>query len=334
MTASPFSERLATGRPLLLDAAMGTEIDRRGVTTALPLWSAIGLIDHPDLVRAIHRDELLAGAEIITTNTFRATERTLERAGRPPGEAHALYRLAVSLARQAQVAAGRTETFVAGSIAPLEDCYSPELTPPVANCLEEHQLHAQALASAGVDLLLIETMPTAREAAAALTAARATGLPATVGFVCASPGDDDQPLRLLSGERLAVGVETVLPQQPAAIMVNCAAAAVITRALAELRNLTDLPTGGYANAGTVNDSTGWSADPAVTPATYAEIASAWLDLGAAIIGGCCGTTPAHTAALRHLIDQRLTPAPLPSPRPKRSGAGQWRSMYRTSRSEQ
>ncbi|MDQ3780454.1 MAG: homocysteine S-methyltransferase family protein, partial [Chloroflexota bacterium] len=75
-------------------------------------------------------------------------------------------------------------------------------------------------------------------------------------------------------------------------------------------------------------------DPAVTPATYAEIASAWLDLGAAIIGGCCGTTPAHTAALRYLIDQRLTRAPWPSPRQRRSGAGRWSSKYRICRSEQ
>lgn len=76
--------RLAQGRPLLLDGAMGTELDQRGVRTYLPLWSALGVLDRPEVVREIHRDYVTAGADVLTTNTFRTTRRTFAKAGRDP----------------------------------------------------------------------------------------------------------------------------------------------------------------------------------------------------------------------------------------------------------
>ena len=83
MTDSPFLTRLASGRALLLDGATGTELQRRGVDTSLPLWSARALLEAPATraLRAIHADYIGAGADIITTNTFRAQRRTLTRAG-------------------------------------------------------------------------------------------------------------------------------------------------------------------------------------------------------------------------------------------------------------
>jgi S-methylmethionine-dependent homocysteine/selenocysteine methylase len=207
---------------------MGTELDRRGVPTTLPLWSAIGLLERPDVVRAVHRDDLLAGAEIVTTNTFRATARTLARAGRDPAAAADLNRLAVRLAREAMAETGRPDALVAGSIAPLEDCYSPWLTPPFDVALAEHRQQAAALAAAGADFLLVETMPTAVEAEAALVAARETGLEATVGFVCeVVPDPATGGIRLLSGETLAEAVARVAPHEPTAILANCAAPPVI-----------------------------------------------------------------------------------------------------------
>jgi S-methylmethionine-dependent homocysteine/selenocysteine methylase len=292
-------ERLADGASLLLDGAMGTELDRRGLPTVLPLWSAVGLIERPDLVRAIHADYIAAGADIITTNTFRTTGRTLARAGRDRAEAERLNALAVEQARAAATAAAR-EVLVAGSIAPLEDCYSPWLTPPFEVALDEHREQAARFAASGVDGVLIETMPTAGEAEAALIAVTEVGLTATVGFVCQVGANE--PVRLLSGETLATAIERVQPHRPAAILANCAAPAIISRALAELRALTKLPTGGYANVGVVDPVTGWAADETVSPDRYAAVAAGWIEIGARLIGGCCGTTPAHIAALRRLID--------------------------------
>ncbi|HET7094538.1 MAG TPA: homocysteine S-methyltransferase family protein, partial [Thermomicrobiales bacterium] len=106
-SSRPLAERLAVGRPLLLDAAMGTELDRRGVRTTLPLWSAIGLTAAPDVVWSIHVDNLVAGAAIITTNTFRTTRRVFAKAGRDPEEGPRLNAVAVGLARAARDEADR-----------------------------------------------------------------------------------------------------------------------------------------------------------------------------------------------------------------------------------
>jgi S-methylmethionine-dependent homocysteine/selenocysteine methylase len=299
---SGFARRLRDGPPLLLDAAMGSDLDRRGLATTLPLWSAVALMQRPELVRQIHRENLRAGADIITTNTFRTTARTLRSAGLDPDRARELDALAVRLALEAREEAGRLDALIAGSMAPLEDCYLPVFETPADQALAEHRAHAASLAEDGVDLLLVETMPTASEAAIALQAALETGAPVTIGFVCA-PAEDDEPPRLLSGESLDSAVARVGPLGPAAILVNCAAPPVIMAALRELRQLTSLPIGGYANGGHVDDVVGWAPDADLTPDRYTAFAREWLALGARIIGGCCGTTPEHTAALRRLLDE-------------------------------
>src|SRR6202795_1489966 len=94
-----FLERLRSGRPLLLDAAMGTELQRRDAVTALPLWSSRALLDDPGLAWTSHGDEVAAGAEIIPANTFRPDARTLGKAGLE-ARAVELSALAVRLARQ------------------------------------------------------------------------------------------------------------------------------------------------------------------------------------------------------------------------------------------
>jgi homocysteine S-methyltransferase len=79
---------------------------------------------------------------------------------------------------------------------------------------------------------------------------------------------------------------------------------VISSALGQLRGLTNVPLGGYANVGQVDDEVGWNPDGALRGDTYASAAAEWLDLGARVIGGCCGTHPEHTRALRGLLDER------------------------------
>ena len=158
-----------------------------------------------------------AGADILTANTFRTTPRTFRKAGfsespleagspgrashpgkvteggwpavtLPPDRSDSLTTLAIALARKAaDEAAGRT-VLVAGSIAPLEDCYRPDLVPSDAELHEEHAVQAARLARAGVDFLLLETMGTIREAVIALAAARETGNEVVVSFLCRRKG--------------------------------------------------------------------------------------------------------------------------------------------------
>jgi len=295
-------KRLTETRPILLDGATGTELNRRGVSTALPLWSARALLEAPDTLQHIHADYARAGAEVLTTNTFRTHRRSLAAAGLG-AQAEALTHQAVALARAAAAEARPNHpVYVAGSQGPLEDCYSPELVPPQAECEREHAEMARHLAAAGVDLILVETMNTIREAVAATRAARATGLPVFTSFVCRS----DQAL--FSGESVTAAVQALAPLGVAGLLINCTPATTIHLPLAELiaavraQPAPVLVTGLYANIGHTNEINGWTNTADIAPLEYARLATAWLRLGAKVVGGCCGTTPAHIAALHVMLD--------------------------------
>lgn len=299
---SSILKRLINPRPILLDGGTGTELQRRAVDTTRPLWSAQALLTAPDVLRQVHSDYLRAGAEILTANTFRTHRRNLARAGLGD-QALELTQLAVEIARTAihQMSTVPGPRYVAGSLSPLEDCYSPHLVPPQAECEHEHAEMAQHLAQSGVDLILIETMNTIREARAATRAARATGLPVFTSFVCRTDG------RLLSGESITEAVQAIAPLGVAGLLINCTPATTIHNPFNELRAaLQQLAVrihviGLYANVGHTEMLGGWTNTADVPPLEYAKLASSWLEKGANLIGGCCGTTPAHIAALRVVL---------------------------------
>jgi S-methylmethionine-dependent homocysteine/selenocysteine methylase len=287
-----FAERLRSPAPLLLDGATGTELERRGVRTALPLWSAHALVEAPEVVERIHRDYTAAGAEALTANTFRTHRRSLAKAG-IGARADALTRSAVEIARRAARDAGR-RVWVLGSAAPLEDCYRPDLVPGDAELAREHAEHAQALAAAGVDAILVETMNSVREAAAAARAGLATGLPVLVSFAC------DGEARLLSGEPLTAALDAVAPLGAHALLVNCLPPRCVAACLPVLTRA-GLPFGAYANLGAPNDATGFTRSDDCSASDFARYAAGWRAAGARILGGCCGTGPEHVRALAHSL---------------------------------
>lgn len=294
MSSSSVRQRLRSGPPLLLDGAIGTELNRRGVDTRLPLWSTWALLEAPDALAAIHEEYLAAGADIITTNTFRTHRRSLQKAGLGDQAAN-LTAQAVKIARRA--AGERPGVWVAGCVAPLEDCYEPEEVPDAAALRAEHREMVAHLLDARVDLLLVETMNSIREAVAATEAALETGLPTIVGFVC---GRD--PF-LLSGEPVADAARTLASLGPDLIAVNCTPTPDIEVSLREILDNTSLPTGAYGNVGYADEEQGWVNTASVEPAAYARHAAGWVRVGARLVGSCCGTGPAHTVALRHLLDE-------------------------------
>ena len=294
MSRNNFRSRLNRGELILLDGAMGTELERRGIPTPLPLWSAAALLGHPDQVREIHEDYVRAGADVITADTFRTTPRALEKAGRAREEARVLTQRAVALAGEAtDRARGAREVLVAGALAPLEDCYRPELTPDAELALREHTEQASFLARCGVDLILAETMNSIAEAMAAVRGAKATGLPVLVSFICKDGRE------VLSGESLEDAVRAVEPLKPDAVLVNCVGPETAAECLLTMGRATRVPLGCYPNAGEPDlDKRAWCFDPSWTPERFAEVAGTWLARGAQIIGGCCGTGPEHIRALR------------------------------------
>ncbi len=221
MKSGTLRERLRGESPLLLDSAMGTELERRGVRCQLPLWSAWALVDSPSTVLAIHRDDLEAGADILTANTFRTHGRSLEKAGKGM-RAEELTRQAVTLARRAAGESPRP-ILVAGSLSPLEDCYRPDLVPDEGTLWQEHGRQATLLAAAGADLILAETHNSVRELAAAVRAAKATGLPVVASMVTDGQG------RLLSGEPIAAAARALEGLRPDVLSINCVRVATPSR---------------------------------------------------------------------------------------------------------
>lgn len=293
MPRNSIRERLTRGEIILLDGALGTELERRGVSTRLPLWSAQAVLDAPERVREIHEEYARAGADILTAATFRTTPRALAKAG-SKAEADQLTRAAVALAVEARerVAAQR-EVFLAGSMAPLEDCYAPEQVPSGDAPAREHAEQAARLARAGVDLLIVETMGTIREAVAAVEGAKRTGLPVFVSFICRSGAE------LLGGEPLGDAVHEVAARGADAVLVNCTAVDLMSPCLDAMSRATSLPIGCYPNAGAPElSSGGWTFDPSMTPERFAQSGLEWVRRGAQIVGGCCGTGPEHIRALR------------------------------------
>src|SRR6267142_6240128 len=149
---------------IVLDGATGTCLGQRGVDTRGPLFSGEALRDERGIaaLRGVHGDYARAGAQVITAATFRTNPR---KAGARWRE---LTGLAVGIARRSGAA-------VAGSMAPVEDCYRPDLRPSPEVALDEHRALAGALADAGCDLLLVETVAAADEGLVAVRAAVETG---------------------------------------------------------------------------------------------------------------------------------------------------------------
>ena len=282
----------------LLDGAVGTELSRRQVDTRHPLWSARALVEAPSVVRDIHAESALAGCDVLTTCTFRTGERTLARAGWS-GRSSELNRVAVGLAqdavartRDAVRAAGRLSVRVAGGLAPLEDCFRPDLVPGPDALAREHAAQASSLAGAGADLLLVETMISRAEAIAAVRGCVATGLPTWCSFLTSAPG------RLLSGESLADAVAAVEDLGAEAVLLNCIPAVEAMADFEALARVAHVPTGVYPNIGHGRGTEGWRQELMLTPEQFAQCLADLRAAGASILGGCCGTEPRHLSAAR------------------------------------
>ena len=267
---------------IVLDGPMGTELVRRGVPVHGGTWSAGALDVAPDVVASIHRDYAAAGAVVHTANTFRTKRRNV-------GEAwEALARQAVQLARTSVPRGQR----IAGSIAPLEDCYRPDRSPGAASSGEHAEL-ARTLAKAGVDIILCETFAHAAEAAAAVRESVRT---TTETWVALTAGPDAS---LMTPQAMREAARECVGEGARVVMVNCTPATQTLRYLDALASI-GVPFGAYANAGSRGDQIGWCTDEAngkEGATKYALLAARWVDAGATVIGGCCGTGPAHIAFL-------------------------------------
>ena len=263
----------------ILDGAIGTELASRGLTLEAPTWSARAVCEAPKLLADVHGAYVEAGAILHTANTFRTQPRAFG-----DGWLVALAD-AVRIARGA-VGSGQA---VLGSMAPVEDCYRPDLSPG-QEARSEHRQVASALADAGCDVLLCETFANGEEALVAVEEAMTTGLPVWLSLTAGPFGELLAPLALarIGKDAASIGVDRLL--------VNCIAATRIGAYVTAIGSL-GVPTGVYANAGREEEALGWGATSPAAVDAYASLAEQWKEAGASVIGGCCGTGPLHIQAL-------------------------------------
>ncbi len=276
---------------ILMDGALGTELQRRGLPLDLPLWSAGALDADGALIRQIHSEYVEAGVDIITANTFRTTAYTYRLAGHDPSLAEGATHKAVELA---QTASGG-KVLVAGSMAPIDDCYSPEKYPGDKIAREEYNLLASWLKDAGADLVLVETQINLEEARLALQASVNSGLPAIVSFLV------DENQILWSGGKLSEAITMMENEGAAGVMVNCLTLPLADAAVKVLAEYARLPFGIYANAGKNHPELDGTIHEYYSDDAYARSARTWISAGAKLVGGCCGTTPATMGKLQEVI---------------------------------
>jgi methionine synthase I (cobalamin-dependent)/5,10-methylenetetrahydrofolate reductase len=301
--AHPFLERLRRA-PLLGDGAMGTQLHARGISFERS-FDELNLTQ-PRIVEEIHRAYISAGSELIETNTFGANRIKLARHGLDSRVRDINFR-AVKLAREAREISGEA-VFIAGSVGPIGQQLEPIGRISIAQATAAFEEQIAALLEGGADLLVLETFTNLPELLAAVGAARKTAdLPIVAQMTFAEDGltlSAEEPSQVVQAlERAGVDV----------IGVNCGVGPqVALQVLEDMRQQTRLPLSGQPNAGLPARVEGRFFYFA-TPEYFGTFARQAADLGVAYIGGCCGTTPAHIAAMRAALRPAAAPTPIRQP---------------------
>ncbi len=293
-----WQERLAEGRVVVIDGGMGSELVKRGFRLNEMAWSGLAAAAHAELLQDIHADFILAGAEMITANTFGTTRFVLESAGRG-SEFRSINERAVRAAFAARDATG-ADVAVAGSIS----CVPPGLDlgayPDPDTEARAYREIAELFAELGVDLLALEMMQDDEHAVRACEAAADVGLPLWLGLSCRLGGDGRSLVGFDYPEiPIEATLDALLAYEPAVVTVMHTPPEDVEPALAAIGSQWGGPVGAYPVLDT-DTPDGGRTPPVLSPAGLAELAARWVDSGARVIGGCCGASPEHIRALREV----------------------------------
>jgi len=288
----------------LLPGGLGQELLSRAETQPTGLWATQFLIDNPELVKELHRDYFLAGAEIATTNSYAIHRDRLAPFGVEDRFVE-LHQQACQLAVSARQEHG--SGLVAGSMGPTGRSYRPDLAPPAEQAAELYAEIAR-LQAPYVDILLCETMSSVEQARGAVMGATVANKPVWLAVTV----DDEDGTKLRSGEPLTEITPLLTEFKLAALLINCSAPEAVDQAIPLLANR-GVPIGAYAN-GFVEIAKDFLHQGATVellekrtnlePKTYADFVDGWIKHGATIVGGCCEVGPAHIAELAKRLRQR------------------------------
>jgi homocysteine S-methyltransferase len=307
----PFLEQQGA---LILDGGLATELEKRGCDLSDDLWSARLLRDNPSLIRQVHADYYWAGADCCTSASYQATITGFMGHGLSETEAIDLLRLSVQLVieardmfwKVAEVRGSRLRPLVAASVGPYGAYlangaeYTGDYDLDEDGLLEFHRQRWHILAGSAADLLACETIPSFAEARALSRLLTETpGCFAWFSFSCRDGR------HISDGTPLTVCAEYLAQlEQVAAVGINCTPPRFIPELIKEVTAVTSKPVIVYPNSGEQYDPVEkrWLGES--VPAEFGTFSREWRKLGAAVIGGCCRTGPAHIRQIRDRFQQR------------------------------
>ena len=285
-------------KPLIMDGAMGTELMRRGIELPLPLWSSMSNINQYDQVMNIHKDYIDAGSHILTTNTFRTTPRTFIKAGYSQNESKIISEQCCNMAiKAAKHAVKKKNTLIAGSVAPLEDCYEPLHFPGKEIAKKEFQLIIKRIIRNGVDILLFETMGNYDEIESVLQVSNDIDIPRWLSIVLKNKNS------ILDGTELTKVVELANKNKIDMVLINCTPINIISDALDIFLGYRKGKWGIYPNAGEHMPTKDGKFVSKLDDESFCRTIQDYITLGASVVGSCCGSTPNTVRKISNMIQK-------------------------------
>jgi len=288
LDTNPFLAAKYKNRPLILDGAMGSLLQQKGFISSGTSWMTEINEKSPEVVLTIHQEYIKAGADIITTNTFRTNPVALR--DNDMLSSRYLVKNAVSIAKEA---ADNYRVFIAGSNAPAEDCYQKERTITKKELELNHCNHIDLLIDNPVDFILNETQSHLDEIQIICIHCSRNRIPYVLSIYV------DSNLRILSGESIELVCGFIWEHKPLAVGLNCITPLEFESVIKNLN--TESEWGYYLNCGEGlpfddNISCGFS------PKDYGELCIKYLNKCPSFVGACCGSSPEHTKEIKRVID--------------------------------
>ena len=277
-------------RPLILDGAMGSLLAQNGMQSDKNLWSSLANITNPINVFDLHREYILAGAEIITTNTFRTNPNAVKNASINVSQKE-FVKAGVNIAIEA---IADKQIIIAGSNAPAEDCYQKERTISISELEYNHKKHIELLWSFGCDVIWNETQSHIDEIEIICEFCSYNKLPFILSLYFL------ESLNLLDGNSLESAIQNIQAYNPVAIGFNC----VKPGTFENFMEVNKLPRtwGAYFNCGAGN-VTDENISCGIDSKSYVHAIEPLLEVNPFFIGSCCGSMPSHTRALKEKINE-------------------------------
>jgi S-methylmethionine-dependent homocysteine/selenocysteine methylase len=288
----------ATGGIVILDGAMGTELEASGIPMDSHAWCGLANLTHLDQVRGIHEDNIRAGADVVTTNTFMSGVGPMRRAGVSDRFEEGI-RSAVRAAQQAVEQTALRPVAIAGCLS-CRPWGASAAREDAGRLRADYARQIDLLAEAGVDIIALEMVTDPALAGPALEAALDTGLPVWLGLSMRTASNSYQTLPTIEQARKVA--QTLICDELDAVNIMHTDIDDVSDGVAMVRSLSDGRLGVYPHHGQ------WSAPNwtylDLEPDLLAQHAEAWIAQGAAMLGGCCGLTARHVAVLRAIVDNR------------------------------